>query len=282
MRGIATLTGLLGDTPQRDYSRKLQLFNEFAARELRQAIANLALRPGMRILDAGCGTGEALRWFCDEVKSEGLVVGMDLAAAHTALARAQAPADALILQADLLKVPLQPASFDLAWCVNTINHLRDPVAGLSALASLLRRGGRIALGQGGLLPEMFFAWDSRLERAVTEAVREYYRDRYRVDEQQLTAIRALVGLLHRAQLCNIRVQTFMIERVAPLQEADQQYLLEAIFRGTWGARLEPYLSSTDFAQLTRLCDPAHPEFALRRADFHYLQTFTVAIGEVPA
>ena len=275
------MTGLLGDTPQRDYSRKLQLFNAFAARELRQALASLALRPGMRILDAGCGTGDVLRWFCDEVKSEGLVVGMDLAAAHTALARARAPAEALILQADLLKVPLQPASFDLVWCVNTINHLRDPVAGLSALTSLLRPSGRIALGQGGLLPEMFFAWDSRLERVVTEAVREYYRDRYRVDEHQLTAIRALVGLLHRAKLRNIRVQTFLIERVAPLQDADQQYLLEAIFRDTWGARLEPYLSSTDFAQLTRLCDPAHPEFALRRPDFHYLQTFTVAIGEVP-
>jgi ubiquinone/menaquinone biosynthesis C-methylase UbiE len=275
------LTGLLGDTPQRDYSRKLQLFNEFAAPELRQAIASLALQPGMRILDAGCGTGDAVRWFCDAVKSEGLVVGMDLAVAHTVLARTRAPAGALILQADVLKVPLRPASFDLVWCVNTINHFRDPVAGLSALAPLLRRSGRIALGQSGLLPEMFFAWDSRLERVVNEAVREYYRKRYGVDEYQLTAIRALLGLLRRAKLRNIRVQTFVIERVAPLQEADQQYLLEAIFRETWGARLEPYLSSTDFEHLTRLCDPAHAEFALRRPDFHFLQTFTVAIGEVP-
>ena len=275
------MTGLLGDTPQRDYSRKLQLFNAFAAPELRQAIGSLALQPGMRILDAGCGTGDALRWFYDAVKSEGLVVGMDLAVAHTALARTRAPAGALILQADLLKAPLQPASFDLVWCVNTINHLRDPLAGLSALASVLRRGGRIALGQSALLPEMFFAWDSRLERVVNEAVREYYRDRYRVDEYQLTAIRALVGLLHRAKLRNIQVQTFVIERVAPLQETDQQYLLEAIFRETWGARLEPYLSSADFAHLARLCDPAHAEFALRRPDFHFLQTFTVAIGEAP-
>jgi ubiquinone/menaquinone biosynthesis C-methylase UbiE len=83
---VADLTGLLGDTPQRDYSRKLQLFNAFAAPELRQAIAGLASQPGVRILDAGCGTGDALRWFCDEVKSEGLIVGMDLAVAHTAQA----------------------------------------------------------------------------------------------------------------------------------------------------------------------------------------------------
>ena len=275
------MTGLLGDTPQRDYSHKLQLFNNFAERELRQAIGDLGLRPGMRVLDVGCGTGDSVCWLYDEVEAEGLVVGMDLAVAHTAAARAKAPAGALILQADLLKAPLKPASFDLVWCVNTINHLRDPLAGLSALKSLLRRGGRIALGQTGLLPDMQFAWDSRLERVVNEAVREYYRNRYRINEQDLTAIRALVGLLQQAKLCNIQVRTHVIERVAPLQEADEQYLLDAIFRGTWGERLQPYLSREDFAQLTRLCSPEHAEFALRRPDFHFLQTFTVATGELP-
>jgi ubiquinone/menaquinone biosynthesis C-methylase UbiE len=275
------VTGLLDDTPERNYSRKLQLFNHFAQKEMRQAISSLGLTPGMSVLDAGCGTGDSVCWFCDEVKSEGLVVGMDLASAHTVAARAKAPAGALILQADLLKLPLQPASFDLVWCVNTINHLRDPLAGLSALARLLRGRGRIALGQSGLLPDMFFAWDSRLERVVNEAVREYYRNRYQLDERELTAIRALVGLLRRANMHNIRVRTFVIERVAPLQDEDQQYLLEAIFRGTWGARLEPYLSSADFEQLTRLCTPEHAEFALRRPDFHFLQTFTLAVAEVP-
>jgi SAM-dependent methyltransferase len=274
------LTGLLGDSPQRDYSHKLQSFNSFAAPELRQAIGSLALKPGMRVLDAGCGTGDSLRWLHDAVEAEGLVVGMDLAIAHTTAARSRAPADALVLQADLLKVPLQPANFDLVWCVNTINHLHDPVAGLSALAGLLRRRGRIALGQTGLLPDMYFAWDSRLERAVNEAVREYYRDRYRVNEHELTGIRALVGLLQRAKLSNIQVRTFVIERIAPLHEADERYLLETIFQGTWGARLQPYLSSPDFQQLTRLCNPEHPEFALRRPDFHFLQTFTVATGEI--
>ena len=57
----STSTGLLGDTTARDYSRKLGLFNACAAPELRHAIASLALTPGMRVLDAGCGTGEALQ-----------------------------------------------------------------------------------------------------------------------------------------------------------------------------------------------------------------------------
>jgi SAM-dependent methyltransferase len=273
--------GLLGDTIARDYSRKLQLFNAFAEPELRQAIASLGLKQGMRVLDAGCGTGEALRWLCDAVAPQGTVVGIDLAAAHVAAARAGACGQVLVLQADVRQPPLAPRSFDRVWSVNTINHLHEPLAGVQGLASLLCPGGRIAVGQSSLLPDMFFAWDSRLERLTTEAVRRYYRDRYGLSERDLADTRAIVGLLRRAALRNVTTQTFIIERASPLNPADEAYLLEAMFRDTWGERLRPYLSCEDYDELTALCDPGHPTFALRRTDFHFLQTFSVAVGQVP-
>jgi SAM-dependent methyltransferase len=273
--------GLLGDTTARDYSRKLKLFNSFAEPELRHAIASLGLRSGMRILDAGCGTGEALQWLQEQVAPDGLVVGCDLAAAHTAAARALASPRTPVLQADLLKAPFADASFDLIWSANAINHLRDPLAGVQTLATLLHPHGRIALGQSSLLPDMCFAWDSRLERLTNEAVRRYYRDRYGLGERDLAAIRSVVGLLRRAKLRNVSTQTLMIERVSPVGPADEAYLLEAIFRGTWGERLRPYLSGEDYDELARLCNPADPQFALRRPDFHFLQSFTLAVGELP-
>jgi SAM-dependent methyltransferase len=273
--------GLLGDTTARDYSRKLRLFNSFVEPELRQAIANLGLKPGMRVLDAGCGTGEALRWLCDAVAPQGTVVGIDLASAHVSAAHASASGQVFVLQADVRQPPLAPRSFDLIWSVNTINHLHEPLAGVRGMASLSCPGGRIALGQSSLLPDMFFAWDSRLERLTTEAVRRYYRDRYGLSERDLAGTRSIVGLLRRAGLHSVRAQTLIVERVSPLSAADEAYLLEAIFHDTWGERLRPYLSGEDYDELTALCDPLHPAFALRRADFHFLQTFSVAVGQVP-
>jgi SAM-dependent methyltransferase len=268
-------TGLLGDTPERDYSRKLQLFSRFAEAELREAIASLHLTPGMRILDAGCGTGEALQWLAEAAGGEGEFIGIDLASAHVAAARALLASRALVLRADLMRAPLAPASLDLVWSVNTVNHLHDPVAGVAGLARLLRPGGRLVIGQSSLLPDMYFAWDARLERVTNEAVREYYRERYRLSERDLTAVRSVVGVLRCAKLHNVTARTFMIERLAPLRASDQAYLLEAIFRNTWGARLRPYMSPEDYTELTRLCDPNAPQFALRRADLHFLQTFTL-------
>jgi SAM-dependent methyltransferase len=273
-------TGLLGDTAARDYSRKLRLFNSFAEPELRRAIASLGLKQGMRALDAGCGTGEALRWLGDAVAPQGTVVGIDLAAAHVCAARSCVSDQVFVLQADVRRPPLAPRNFDFIWSVNTINHLHEPLAGVQALASLLRPGGRMALCQSSLLPDMFFAWDSRLERLTNEAVHRYYRNRYGLSERDLADTRSIMGLLRRAALHSVTAQTFIIERISPLRHADEAYLVEAIFRGTWGERLRPYLSGQDYDELAALCDPAHPAYALRRADFHFLQTFTMAVGVV--
>lgn len=278
LRAPMPKTGLLGDTPRRDYTEKLKLFNAFARPELREAIEALPLPPGSRVLDAGCGTGEAVGWLHESLQGRETVVGMDLAAAHARAARGLAPANASIVQGDMLEAPFPDGTFDLVWSVNAVNHLQDPVAGVRMLARLLRPGGQIAVGQSSLVPDMYFAWDARLEARVNEAVRAYYRERYGRGEREFTAVRSLAGWLHQAGLREVSVRTRMIERTQPLAEADERYLLECIFRGTWGKRLRNYLSQKDFTELARLCDPDDELYALRRADFHFLQSLTIAVG----
>jgi hypothetical protein len=127
---------------------------------------------------------------------------------------------------------------------------------------------------------MIFAWDSRLERVTNEAVRRYYRERYSLNERDLKSVRGLLGILRAANLQNVTVRTIFIERVSPVNQATERYLQETIFRDTWGERLRPYLSPEDYAELVRLCDPEHQQFALRRPDFHFLQSFTLVMGGV--
>lgn len=271
-------TGLLGDTPRRDYVQKLRLFNAFAQPELREAIDALSIPAGSRVLDAGCGTGEALDWWRASMHGSGFAVGMDLATAHVRAARAIAPPHTPIVQGDLLEPPFAEGSFDLVWAVNVVNHLHDFVAGVRTLSRLLRPGGRVVLGQSSLVPDMYFAWDARLEARVNEAVRAYYRERYGRSERDFAAVRSLAGWLQHAGLRNVSVRTRMIERTHPLSGADERYLLECIFRGTWGGRLRKYLEPEDFAELARLCDPEDEGHALRRRDFHFLQSLTLAVG----
>ena len=101
-----------------------------------------------------------------------------------------------------------------------------------------------------------------------------------IEEDDLKAMRGLVGLLRDAGLRNVQSRTFVIERVYPLSASDEDYLLRTIFQDTWGERLRPYLSVEDFTELAQLCDPGSERFALRRPDFHFLQTFTLVMGHV--
>jgi SAM-dependent methyltransferase len=268
----------LDDGPHRDYSGKLRLFNLFARPEIRAMIGGLGLAAGMRVLDAGCGTGESLVLFQAEVAPAGTVVGIELSSAHASASQAIA-AGMQVSQGDLMTIAIAPAEFDLIWSANTIHHLPDPLLAVQRMSHWLKPRGRLALLQSSLLPEMFFAWDARLERVTNEAIREYYRHRYKLDERDLASVRSIVGLLRRAQLKNVTARSVLIERVSPLDAASEAYLQEAIFRDTWGERLRPYLSADDFAELTALCDPHLKSYALHRPDFHFLQTLTLATGE---
>lgn len=269
--------GLLGDTPAREYGRKLELFALFVEPEVRPVLEGLVADPGCRVLDAGCGPGVTTEWLT-VAASHGTVVGVDLARGHAARARRRA-VRAAIVQADLARPPFPDDSFDVVWCGNTLHHLRDPVGGARRLGRLLAPGGTLAVGQSGFLPDLFFAWDARLEREVTRACHAYYRDRYGLSECDTTGIRRLVGIVQEAGLEWVGVRTVVIERTLPLSPADEEYFLEAVFRGVWGEKLRPYLSVADYRELERLCDPGSDSFCLRRADFHHVQTFTVVTGK---
>src|SRR5690606_989007 len=97
------------------------------------------------------------------------------------------------VQSDAARLAFRQEAFDLIWACNAINHLADPAAAVRTLRGLLRDGGRLAVAQSGLLPEMFFAWDAALDDAVRDACHAHYRERYGLTPDDVTGIRALVG-----------------------------------------------------------------------------------------
>jgi SAM-dependent methyltransferase len=70
------------------------------------------------------------------------MVGMDVSPAiDVATAREGEGVD--FVQADLRFPPFPPASFDLVYCLGVLHHLEEPLAGVRALAKLVRPGGEL-------------------------------------------------------------------------------------------------------------------------------------------
>ncbi len=99
------------------------------------------LRPGYRILEVGCGTGNVLR-VLRRVCTRGMTVGMDLFAGGMPFARQRT--DAELIRGDVHAPPFG-ARFELVGLFDVLEHLPDDVEALSALRVLLRPGGRLIL-----------------------------------------------------------------------------------------------------------------------------------------
>lgn len=110
------------------------------------AVAEFGLRPGNRVLDAGCGTGRAMTALRAAVGPSGTVLGADLTPQMLAAARdAGRGAQGALLLADVARLPLRDGALDAVFAAGLIAHLPDPGANLRELARVVRPDGRLAL-----------------------------------------------------------------------------------------------------------------------------------------
>lgn len=110
------------------------------------AVAELGLRAGDRVLDAGCGTGRALPPLREAVGRSGVVLGADLTPAMLEAAlRAGRGHDGLLLLSDVAALPLRSESLDAVFAAGLIAHLPQPEENLRELARVVRPGGTLAL-----------------------------------------------------------------------------------------------------------------------------------------
>jgi SAM-dependent methyltransferase len=111
--------------------------------ELEQGIVHplIDALPSGRALDAACGTGRHARHLVDRGHE---VLGVDLSTEMLRRAAVNVP-EARFAEGDLRDLPAHDGDFDFAVCALALAHLPDVGAGITELARVLRRGGRLVL-----------------------------------------------------------------------------------------------------------------------------------------
>jgi SAM-dependent methyltransferase len=121
----------------------------------------LHLKPGNRVLDAGCGTG---RHVCEAFRAGGVdVVGIDLKwedlckAATTLYLMREAEGGGrgrcLISRADVITLPFCDEIFDTVICSEVLEHIADNRAAIGELVRVLKPGGNLVVSVPRFLPE---------------------------------------------------------------------------------------------------------------------------------
>ena len=105
----------------------------------------LEVRPGMQLLDAGCGTGEAALL---AQQRGAIVAGIDAAPGMIERCRVKMPgADFRV--GDLEQLPYPDASFDAVIACNCVHFTAHPDRAIAQLRRVLRTGHRLAIAANG-------------------------------------------------------------------------------------------------------------------------------------
>jgi ubiquinone/menaquinone biosynthesis C-methylase UbiE len=105
------------------------------------------LRPGVRVLDVGCGSGELTGWMADVV-GPAEVIGVDVDLTVLSIARERwggQPAAPRFVLADAARIPVALGRFDVVYARFLLSHQTDPLSVLCVLRRLCRPGGVVAV-----------------------------------------------------------------------------------------------------------------------------------------
>lgn len=104
------------------------------------------LQPGMRVLDAGCGTGAITAGIAERVAPGGHVTGIDTGEALIAQAQQQfAGVAGLQFEVADIHSYAPAAKFDLITSARVLQWLPDPLQTLRCMKALLRPGGIVSI-----------------------------------------------------------------------------------------------------------------------------------------
>jgi demethylmenaquinone methyltransferase/2-methoxy-6-polyprenyl-1,4-benzoquinol methylase len=124
----------------------------------RRATVAAVVRPGDRVLDSCCGTGDLA---LASLRAGGRVTGLDFS--ERMLERARRKSDEIEwVQGDALALPFEDGVFDAATVGFGVRNLDDLERGLAELRRVLRAGGRVAVLEitrpQGVLASFYRLW----------------------------------------------------------------------------------------------------------------------------
>ena len=168
-----------------DYS-KAKVRREILIRQRREIwtpeqVASFAkhfrLRPGAKLLDAGCGYGYIMRTYGPYCMPRGELVGLDrekplLAGAKRYLRREGLAGSARLVQGDIEAMPFEDDSFDFSAAHVVFCHLARPEKALDELIRVTRPGGCVAVFDNAR-GSASSGWDSSHKPTLRELLVQY-------------------------------------------------------------------------------------------------------------
>jgi ubiquinone/menaquinone biosynthesis C-methylase UbiE len=161
------------------------------------------LKPGMKVLDCGCGPGSITLGLA-EIVAPGQAVGTDIEAAQLEVGRAAAKQRGLnnvsFERADAYALPFADDSFDAIFISAMLGNLREPLRGVQEARRVLKPGGVLAVKEFDHGGDLLYPVSPDLLAGI-----DLYNRLRRHNGHDPDGGRKLLGLLQQAGLRDVTV-----------------------------------------------------------------------------
>ncbi len=162
----------------------------------------LGLRDGERLLDVGCGRGEAAISLGFDLGAQGELVGVDASAAMLEVARrhiGEVPCAARFSVGDARSMDEPDGSFDVVRCERTLQWLQSPASVVEECVRVVRQGGRLSL--------IDTDWSTLHVDVGNDDITQIIRDGLRDERNRPSNVGRRLAELARASGCNVTAHT---------------------------------------------------------------------------
>jgi SAM-dependent methyltransferase len=169
----------------------------------------LELRPGMTIVDVGCGTGDFSRYLARLNPGRCRVIGVDARAASIKAAEAETKkiglSDGIVYKVgDVNKLPLDNDLADLTCCRTLLMHLPDPLVAVKEMTRVTRPGGSVAAVEPGGMRTFHDPNDQQFTDLALAVEKAYRAGIKKLEGKDFAIGEKLPGIFQRAGLVGIR------------------------------------------------------------------------------
>jgi ubiquinone/menaquinone biosynthesis C-methylase UbiE len=214
------------------------------------------------LLDAGCGTGQMLRYLHETVPGRFRLCGLDLSAANIAVAHGlfQEAEQPRLIVGRMEQMPFDHSSFDVVLAMGSLEYVESVDLALGEIARVTRPGGiAVVTMQNPLSP--YRLWDRKVWAPINRRLGNRESPiLHRLRSKELEAALARAGLAAEAvERYNFNVLLRPLDAKLPRVAVAVQHGLDRASRGPLRAW------SNDYAVATRRVEGSAPPLLAREA-----------------
>jgi ubiquinone/menaquinone biosynthesis C-methylase UbiE len=171
----------------------------------------LNIRPGQKIVDVGCGTGDFTRHLARLSNRKATILGIDsneksIRAATTDTKKARLSGSVSYKRGDVYKIPLEDCYADLTCCRTLLMHLTEPVKAVKEMTRVTKSDGSVVAVEGGKMGAFYDPDDERYSKLAERAYEAWVNGIRKLEGKEFKIGEKLPGIFRKAGLSDIKAE----------------------------------------------------------------------------